>query len=219
MSPRRCLIALLATAAGWLCRPPARAAEEAGPAPKPMMIAEAKMPRGFPAPGPVGHIVAKEYPAYRLARAAADDRGSDSMFMRLFRHIKRHDIAMTAPVEMSATESGEGDPSTASMAFLYAAPEIGAPGPDPADEGVVVEDVPAATFISIGVRGSYTERTFGRGRDRLREWLADHPEWSAAGPPRTLAYNSPFVPGVLKYAEVQIPVVPSPSPAQPPAAD
>lgn len=176
------------------------------------------MPRGFPAPGPVGRIVTKEYPAHRLARAAADDRGSDSVFMRLFRHIKRHDIAMTAPVEMSSPAPGGEDPGPSSMAFFYATPETGAAGPDPADGGVVVEDVPAATFISIGVRGSYAERTFGQGRDRLRQWLAEHPEWSAAGPPRTLAYNSPFVPGVLKYAEVQIPVAPSPPP-RPPVAD
>jgi hypothetical protein len=219
MSPRRCLIAVLATTAGWLVRPPARAAEEAGPPPRPMMIAEAKLPQGFPAPGPVGRVIAKEYPAHRLARTAADDQGSDSMFMRLFRHIKRHDIAMTAPVEMAAAESGGGDASPASMAFLYATPETGRAGPDPGDAGVVVEDVPATAFVSIGVRGSYTERTFGRGRDQLQKWLADHPEWTAAGPPRTLAYNSPFVPGMLKYAEVQIPVVPSPPPSQSPAAE
>ena len=219
MSPRRCLIAVLATAAGWLGRPPARAAEEAGPPPRPMMIAEAKMPRGFPTPGPVGQVVIKEYPAHRRARAAADDRGVDSVFMRLFRHIKRHDIAMTAPVEMSAPEPGGGGSPSASMAFLYATPEIGAAGPDPGDAGVVVEDVPATTVVSIGVRGSYTERTFGRGRDRLQDWLADHPAWTAAGPPRTLAYNSPFVPGLLKYAEVQIPVAASPPPAQSPAPE
>ncbi|NBW87167.1 MAG: hypothetical protein EBR23_10170 [Planctomycetia bacterium] len=133
--------------------------------------------------------------------------------------MKRHEIAMTAPVEMAAAESGGGDASPASMAFLYASPEIGAAGPDPGDAGVIVEDVPAATVVSIGVRGSYTERTFGRGRGQLQEWLADHREWTAVGPPRTLAYNSPFVPGMFKYAEVQIPVAPFPPPAESPATE
>ena len=43
--------------------------------------------------------------------------------------------------------------------------------------------------------------------DTLETWLAGHPEWTAAGPPRMLGYNSPFVPWFLKYAEVQLPVV------------
>ena len=46
-----------------------------------------------------------------------------------------------------------------------------------------------------------------RGLEQLRTWLAKHPEWAAAGPPRSLAYNSPFVPWFAKYSEVQIPVV------------
>jgi len=218
MSTRPCLIAILAAAAGWLCRTPVRAAEESAAAPRPMMVSEAKLPRGFPAPGPVGQVVIKQYPEHRLARAAADERGSDSSFMRLFRHIKRNEIAMTAPVEMTESAAGAGQHAT-TMAFLYASPEIGTAGPDPADTGVIVEDVPAATVVSIGVRGSYTDRTFDRGRDRLRDWLADHPEWIAAGPARTLAYNSPFVPGMLKYAEVQIPLTPAPPPAQPATAE
>jgi len=106
------------------------------------------------------------------------------------------------------------------MAFLYASPEIGAAGPDPADADVVVEDVPALTVASVGIRGGYGPGTFTAGEKRVRDWLGGHPEWQAAGPPRAMAYNSPFVPGMLKYAEVQIPVVarprdPAPAPAKP----
>lgn len=181
---------------------------------KPMMIAEAKLPEGFPGPGPVGEIVTKTYPAHRLARVRSGDRGADGSFMKLFRHIERNEIAMTAPVEMVMTAADEG-PGTESMAFLYGSADTGTPGPDPKDPNVVVEDVPETTVISLGVRGSYREERFAEFTGKLRAWLADHPEWTAAGPPRTLAYNSPFVPGVLKYAEVQIPVVAAPRPERP----
>ena len=178
---------------------------------KPMMISEAKLPEGFPGPGPVGDIVTKTYPAHRLARVRSGGRGNDGSFMRLFRHIERNEIAMTAPVEMEMAADGDtASPGAESMAFLYGSADTGTPGPDPADPSVIVEDVPELTVVSLGVRGSYRDDRFAGFADRLREWLAAHPEWVAAGPPRTLAYNSPFVPGVLKFAEVQIPIAPAP---------
>jgi len=185
--------------------------------PRPMVIAEAALPEGFPRPGPVGTVVVKDYPAYRLARtrSGGDDGG---MFMRLFRHIERNDVKMTAPVEMTLPTDADAPAGTA-MAFLYASPAIGTPGPDPADAEVVVEDVPAVTVASVGVRGGYGAATFAAGERRIRDWLRDHPEWQPVGGPRALAYNSPFVPGMLKYAEVQLPVAPRPAaPAAPPAA-
>ncbi|MBM4010312.1 MAG: ABC transporter substrate-binding protein [Planctomycetes bacterium] len=179
---------------------------------KPMMISEAKLPAGFPAPGPVGEVLTKTYPAHRLARVRSGG-GGDGSFMKLFRHIERNEIAMTAPVEMEmAVADGAGTAAgTVSMAFLYGSPDTGTPGPDPADPNVVVEDVPETTVVSLGVRGSYREDRFTEFTGKLEAWLAGHPEWVAAGPPRTLAYNSPFVPGMLKYAEVQIPIAPAPA--------
>ena len=183
----------------------------------PMMISEAKLPVGFPGPGPVGEVITKTYPAHRLARVRSGDRGSDGSFMKLFRHIERNEIAMTAPVEMemAVADGGGAAPRTESMAFLYGSAETGTPGPDPADPNVVVEDVPETTVVSLGVRGSYREERFADFTAKLEAWLRTHPEWVAAGPPRTLAYNSPFVPGVLKYAEVQIPITKAPPVKQP----
>lgn len=176
---------------------------------KPMMISEAKLPAGFPPPGPVGEVITKTYPAHRLARVRGGG-GNDGSFMKLFRHIERNEIEMTAPVEMEMTSAdGAGTVArTESMAFLYGSADTGTPGPDPADPNVVVEDVPETTVVSLGVRGSYREDRFAEFTGKLEAWLAEHPEWVAAGPPRTLAYNSPFVPGMLKYAEVQIPIAP-----------
>jgi hypothetical protein len=92
------------------------------------------------------------------------------------------------------------------MAFLYGKPTLGAAGADPADPVVVVEDAPETVVVSIGLRGGYDAATMNRGLERLRAWLAEHPEWTEAGQPRSLAYNSPFVPWFAKYSEVQIPV-------------
>ena len=64
----------------------------------------AALPEGFPDPTPAGEIQIKRYPAYRLARSKMS--GADSVaFWTLFLHIKKNEIAMTAPVEMTYAES------------------------------------------------------------------------------------------------------------------
>ena len=191
---------------------------------RPLMVSEAALPEGFPPPGPVNAVIVKTYPAHRLARAT-QGKAADGMFMKLFRHIERNKISMTAPVVMDwpggelpdaappRQPAGRGGQPEA-MAFLYGKASIGAAGADPDDPAVVVEDVPETTVVSIGLRGGYDEATLDRGVEKLQAFLAEHPEWTPAGPPRSLAYNSPFVPSFAKYSEAQIPVVPTP-PAKP----
>ena len=162
------------------------------------MIPEAKQPKGFPAPGAVNKIVIKSYPAYRAARVSAPAAGRNRMFRTLFNHIKNNDIAMTAPVEMTYNETGPE-----SMAFLYGDTSIGTTG---RDDKVDVLDIPEQKFLSVAVRGAYTQERFNSARARLVEWLGEQEEWKADGAPRYLAYNSPFVPGMLKYGEVQLPI-------------
>ena len=58
----------------------------------------------------------------------------------------------------------------------------------------------------MGLQGSYREANFRKALQELRQWLDEHPEWRLAGPPRVLAYNSPFMLWWKKYSEVQIPV-------------
>lgn len=180
---------------------------------KPWLVSEANLPTGFPTAGPVNEVVLKTYPGHRLARVKSDT-GSDGMFWKLFNHIKRNDIKMTAPVEMSwsdeATETtGEPAGKPTAMAFLYGAPTLGSAGSDPEDDSVVVEDIPGLKVVSVGLRGSYNEKTFRRGYQLLNEWLEEHQEWQVVGGPRTLGYNSPMVPGFMKFSEVQIPVMAS----------
>ena len=171
---------------------------------KPWMFSEANLPVGFPQPGPINEVVIKDYPAYRLAKVASSGK-ENGMFMQLFRHIERNEIAMTAPVEMSwHAEDGTLAKTPETMAFLYAAPTIGQAGGDPKDPQVVVDDIQPIKVVSIALRGSYDATTFERGYKQLQAWLAEHPEWVAEGEPRTMAYNSPFVPGFAKVSEVQI---------------
>jgi len=173
----------------------------------PMMFSEAKLPRDYPAPGPVNEVIVKTYPTHRLARVTGEV-GDNSMFMRLFRHIERNDIAMTAPVEMNWSKEPAPDKAggAESMAFLYRSTEIGSVGVDEKDNRIVVTDTVEMSVVSIGVRGSYDQKTFMRSLHALEAWLEVHPEWTRSGSPRMLAYNSPFVPWFLKYSEVQIPV-------------
>lgn len=191
------------------------AADQAGPPAKPWMISEAGLPEGFPPAGPVDQVIVKDYPAYRLARVEGD-KGADGMFMVLFNHIKRNKIEMTAPVEMAWPDTPAGEPAAkpAAMAFLYGEPDWGKEGADPADGRVAVEDVPAMQVVSIAMRGAYDRKHFEQGHERLKAWLAEHPEWEPAGVPRTFNYNSPFVPNLVKVAEVQIPIRPRPVPAE-----
>jgi hypothetical protein len=155
---------------------------------------EAALPTGFPGPGPVGRVVEKTYPAYRAARAA----GGEGAFWTLFQHIQRNEVKMTAPVEMTL----DARMRSTDMAFLYERPGQGAPG---AQGRVEVLDLPAVTVVSVGLRGDRTEARMGLARRVLEERLAKDGR-VAAGPYRTLGYNSPMVPSAQRFWELQVPV-------------
>ena len=160
-------------------------------------VVEAPMPAGFPEPGPVGEIIIKDYPAYRAATVTDGGRGA---FMKLFGHIKRHEIAMTAPVE---TRMSDGSGSAESMSFLYGEPTTGQTG---ADGAVVVNDQPAMTALSLGMRGPSSHGAIQDAVLQLEQWLNGQQQYIAAAPPRLMGYNSPFVPADRRYWEIQIPV-------------
>lgn len=174
----------------------------------PSIFNEAPVPEGWPALTPVDEIRVKQYPAYRAAYISADDdnSGSSGLFRPLFNHIKRQDIAMTAPVEMTYADDGE----ESSMAFLYRTTDMGALGSDTDDPDVVVKDIPAQTALSIGLKGGYSHSRFEKAVIKLNAWLNENSGYRAAGDPRYLGYNSPFVPGPMRYGEVQIPIEPAP---------
>jgi hypothetical protein len=162
-------------------------------------LIEASLPEGFPAPGPVGEVVLKQYPKYRAARA----QGGNS-FWTLFSHIKKNKIAMTAPVEMAMDGDG-GDLKRQSMAFLYASPALGQPG---RDGRVDVVDVGPLSVLSYGIRGPLTDRKQEQARQAIEKRLrGESKTWKRTGEWRLLGYNSPMVPAERRFWELQLPVV------------
>jgi hypothetical protein len=162
-------------------------------------IKEAELPRGFPTYTPVGEIEIKQYPAYRKASASGQGQ-----FWTLFRHIKRNNVAMTAPVEMDYGNPGANEERELSMSFLYERPDQGSPGKQ---GSVEVIDVPATTVVSIGCRGERTASAIAEAREKLGAWLdRNQATYLPAGPLRIMGYNSPFVPRDKSFFEVQIPV-------------
>ena len=164
---------------------------------------EAPLPEGFPEPTPVGEVRLQKYPEYRLAKTDMT-YFEGRAFWTLFNHIKKHDIAMTAPVEMQYAPDAEEPLKQASMAFLYRSTQQGTPG---TEDKVDVTDVPAHLAVSIGVRGDATKQRVAEAKQRLEAWIEAHSsEYEASGPLRVMGYNSPFVPDAKRFTEVQIPV-------------
>ena len=188
-------IALLAIYATFALR--AQAEDNRGDEKQFRPIVEADMPEVFPQYTPVEEVQIKDYPAYRKARA---DAGHG--FWTLFTHIKKSDIAMTAPVEMTYSERKR--PRESNMAFLYGSSDMGKTG---RQGNVEVLDVSPMTVVSTGVRGPRTARAVAEARDRLNDWLAENEDrYAVDGKMRVMAYNSPFVPRSKNYFEVEIPI-------------
>ena len=155
-------------------------------------------------------VEVKNYPAYRSAVAKAKkapQMADNVMFLPLFNHISKNNIAMTSPVvntytpEMIETPGSAGDMT---MEFLYRTPtmgQLGQSGP------VEVKDFPATTYVCLGLEGGMNDTKLRDGAKTLKAWLADHKdEWVEAGPLRRLGYHGPMTPVTERRWEVQIPV-------------
>ena len=167
----------------------------------------AALPEAFAAPTPPGAIELKQYPSLRQAVFDRSQR-SGSAFFTLFRHIKDADIAMTAPVVMSGEMAGE-DSDEASMAFLYRSTAQGETGLT--ERGVLVEDTPPMTVLSIGFQGRDNQRRLDTMQLQLLDWLQSQSDdaagrWQRDGSFRLLGYNGPDTATADKWWEMQLPV-------------
>ena len=146
----------------------------------------------------------KELPARRALAARGSGtyyQSADGVFMKLFRYIDQHQVAMTVPVE--------ADVDANRMRFFAGADAKERALPD--TDAVSVTNLPAVTVVSAGLRGSYTKEHFDEGRAMIKAWLEKHgDQWQAAGEPYAVFWNSPFMPGFLKRSEVHQPVRPRP---------
>lgn len=172
--------------------------------------ASAPLPEGFPPPTADGVIEIKQYPAYRAATVQVNGDLAEAPsqgFSPLFNHISSNDISMTAPVETrypAATLEADGAiAGEAAVSFLYRSLDI---VPREVAQDVAVEDMPAMTVVSLGMRGGYSYDNYIEGIEQLQAWLSEHPEYAIAGPPRRFFYDGPFVPDFLKRNDIQIPI-------------
>lgn len=161
-------------------------------------VAEAELPAGVPGYRALDELEIRSYPAYRMVRTGMRS-GSTGAFWPLFQHIQKNEIAMTTPVQVDY----EADGRATSMAFLYGSPEL---GPTGKDGRVEVVDVPAMTVLTIGSRGYERPHRIAELHARLLACLDANADWEAAGPMRTMAYNSPSVGADRRYFEVQVPI-------------
>ena len=154
---------------------------------------ESPLPEGWPRPSLPGLIRTKTYPGVRSAWVRSPEK-RNRQFMILFRHTKDRKIAMTAPVVMEYSPAAAEDvskmDSTEAMAFLYRRSEQGEAG----DFGdVSVGNEKPVLVVSIGLKGAYTKSNLRKALAKLHDWLATREDLQQAGPPRVLAYNSPFM--------------------------
>ncbi|MGB6221055.1 heme-binding protein [Haloferula sp.] len=170
------------------------AEEKAIDAPK--YVNEAPLPEKWPEPGPFNKVEKKSYPAYRAA--FTNGKGETSSFWRLFSHIKKNDIPMTAPVEMSMSEQ-DGKLSQAGMAFLYQNGTVGTKGPDGAK--VEVRDIKAVQAYSYAWQGNDSKENIAKARTALEETIeAEKVETLGF---RLLGYNGPGTPRNKRTWELQ----------------
>ncbi len=167
------------------------------PAAEPQYKEESPLPKGWPEPGPFNQVVRKNYPAYRAAFTT--EASPNGGFMRLFKHIKKNEIPMTAPVEMTLDESETEGMKMERMAFLYQSREVGKTGAD--GDQVEVRDVPAQVALSYAWQGARDNASTARARAAIDAELAK--QNLKASSYRLLGYNSPFVPRARQTHELQ----------------
>lgn len=182
------LLCLVVTVALASCVNPKNRAEQ------PAYISEAPLPQGWPVPGPYDRVTLKSYPPYR---AAFTRQGHESFaFWKLFNHIQKNDIPMTAPVEMPMNESGT---ETAAMAFLYQNKQLGEKGP--AGEAIEIRDVPAAKALSYTWQGQDSKAEIVKAKQALDTVLNERNQKAKSF--RLLGYNGPGTPSAKRTWELQ----------------
>lgn len=162
----------------------------------PAYRSEASLPKGWPKPGPYNEVSEKTYPPYRAA--FTDGTGSTGAFWRLFKHIKRKEIPMTAPVEMTM-EKSEKSMRMASMAFLYQSTEVGETGTD--GEKIEIRDIPSQKVLSYTWMGPRNESSLTIAKAALEQHLNEKKLVAASY--RLLGYNGPGTPKKKRTHELQ----------------
>ena len=164
----------------------------------------------------------RAYEGYLIARTRVDasyeESGSEG-FRRLFRYISGHnsgarEIAMTAPVlqarkgekiAMTAPVLQERSGDSWTMDFVMPAHFTRETVPQPLDERVRIEQVPARTVAVLRYSGRVAEDDLELRTRQLEEWLAGQP-YRAISPAVSARYDPPFAVPFLRRNEIMVPV-------------
>jgi effector-binding domain-containing protein len=76
-----------------------------------------------------------------------------------------------------------------------------------AQGAVKVVNMPERTVVSIGIRGSYTKKSFEENRSKILAWLQENPGYTSTGEAYAVYWDAPFVPEDKKHSEVHVPVI------------
>jgi hypothetical protein len=145
----------------------------------------------------VGVIEVKTLPAATVMSAGMRGGDRNAAFRDLFRYIQDRKVPMTVPVEL------EQGTNSAMRFYLNRSLTNNLPAPS---DTVALTGRSERTVVSLGLRGSYSEKHYSEALTRLAQWLTEHPEWAVAGDAYQVFWNSPFVPFFLKRSEVHLPV-------------
>lgn len=162
---------------------------------QPEYVSEAPLPKGWPEPGPYDKVSEKSYPKYR---AAYTKGGGSFSFWRLFGHIKKKDIPMTAPVEMAVETKGD-DLKKATMGFLYQNTDVGATGAD--GKKIEVKDIGKSKVLSYTWMGDDSDAEMGKAKKALDSALEEKKVKAESF--RLLGYNGPGTPKKKRTYELQ----------------
>ena len=148
---------------------------------------------------PVGKIKVIELPERLALEAKSDGTYFDKdngLFRKLFRYISKHEVAMTIPVE--------ADMNPGKMRFF-----VGSEDSRKAlksDDTIKIVKMPARTVLSIGIRGSYSEKNFSTNQKKLVNWIEKNKNFEPAGEFYGVYWDGPFIPGFFKRSEVHLPI-------------
>ena len=148
---------------------------------------------------PVNKIQILELPARLALEAKTDDSyfiKDNGLFRSLFRYITKNDISMTTPVE--------ADINPGKMRFFVG--DKDKTKNLESNDLIKVYKVPTKMVVSVGIRGSYSEKNFSKNKIKLDTWLKKNKDYSQAGAAYAVYWNGPFIPGFLKRSEIHIPI-------------
>jgi hypothetical protein len=176
-----------------------------------------------------GSFELREYPAYVVAETRVEAgfaNAGNIAFQRLFKYISgnnvaQQEIAMTAPVTQSRSESRSekiamtapvsqvADGDAYRVAFTLPATYTLKTAPKPLDPTVQIREVPAQVMACWRYTGRWTESNYRDNEKLLLEQIGKR-GLVARGEPVLARYDPPFAPWFMRRNEVLIPVKPPP---------